>query len=307
MPKTHVKKTIVINAPAHRVFSIINDFHHWTIWSPWLVAEPESEVKVREDGKFYEWEGKRVGAGEMTIINEDPDKLVDIDLTFLKPWKSTAKVKFILQPEGQKTKTSWIMDSSLPFFMFWMKKSMEAFIGADFDRGLKMLKEYVEIGKVNSKLEFKGVSQHAGGKYFGIKKDTTIDNLQSMETDFGKLGEYLKSNNITPSAPLFSIYHKWEMVKGQVSYTAAVPVEEFPANLPSDFVQGEIPASKIYTLRHIGSYDHLGNAWTTMYMMHRNKEFKPLKNVHPYEMYLNMPGEVPDEKLMTDIVFAIKE
>lgn len=82
MPKTHVKKTIVIDAPAHRVFSIINDFHHWTIWSPWLVAEPESEVKVREDGKFYEWEGKRVGAGEMTIINEDPDKLVDIDLTF---------------------------------------------------------------------------------------------------------------------------------------------------------------------------------------------------------------------------------
>lgn len=80
---------------------------------------------------------------------------------------------------------------------------MEAFIGADFDRGLKMLKEYVEIGKVNSKLEFKGVSQHAGGKYFGIKKDTTVDNLQSMETDFGKLGEYLKSNNITPSAPSF--------------------------------------------------------------------------------------------------------
>lgn len=97
------------------------------------------------------------------------------------------------------------------------------------------------------------------------------------------------------------------MVKGQVSYTAAVPVEEIPSNLPSEFVQGEIPASKIYTLRHIGSYDHLGNAWTTMYMMHRNKEFKPLKNVHPYEMYLNMPGEVPDEKLMTDIVFAIKE
>lgn len=306
MPKTHVKKSIVIDAPAHRVFSIVNDFHHWSIWSPWLVAEPEARVKVREDGKFYEWEGNRTGAGEMSIVNEEQDKFVDCDLTFLKPWKSTAKVKFILQADGQKTGVSWTMDSSLPFFLFWMKKSMEAFIGADFDRGLKMLKEYVEKGKVNSRLEFKGISSHSGGKYFGIQKETTMENLKDMGSDFARLGEFIKSNNISPTAPLFTMYHKWDMVKGKVRYTAGVPVSNIPANIPADFVTGEIPAGKIYTLRHIGAYDHLGNAWTTLYMMQRNKEFKPIKNVHPYEMYLNMPGEVPESELITDIVFSIK-
>lgn len=307
MPKTHVNKSIIIDAPPHRVFSIVNDFHHWPIWSPWLVCEPEAKVKIHEDGKFYEWEGKRTGAGEMTIVNEDPEKNVDYDLTFLKPWKSTAKVRFTCQQQTKKTKVTWTMDSSLPFFMFWMKKSMEAFIGSDFDRGLKMLKEYVEKGKVNSKLEFKGISNHSGGKYFGIKKDTTIANLQSMENDFAKLGEFLKSNKITPAAPMFSMYHKWDIVKGQVSYTAGVPVAEIPSNLSQDFVTGEIPAGKVYTLRHIGSYEHLGNAWTTVMMMQRNKEFKPLKNVHPYEMYMNMPGEVADAELITDVKFAVKE
>lgn len=70
MPKTHVNKEIIIDASAQKVFSIINDFHHWSIWSPWLVAEPEAKVTVREDGKFYEWSGKRVGAGEMTIVTK---------------------------------------------------------------------------------------------------------------------------------------------------------------------------------------------------------------------------------------------
>ena len=307
MPKTHVSKSLVIEAPAHRVFSIINDFHHWSIWSPWLVAEPDAKVTVRDDGKFYEWEGNRTGAGEMTIVKEDQEKTVDYNLTFLKPWKSTAKVRFICQPDGQKTRVSWTMDSSLPFFMFWMKKSMEAFIGADFERGLTMLKEYVEKGKVNSKLEFKGTSTHSGGKYFGIKRDTTIANLKSMEADFAKIGEFVKTNNIKPSSPLFSMYHKWDIVKGQVSYTAGFPVEEIPDNLPTGFVTGEIPASKIYTLRHIGSYQHLGNAWTTMMMMQRNKEFKTRKDIHPFEVYMNMPGEVAEEELITDIVFAVKD
>ena len=86
MPKLHVERTTFINAPIDKVFKVVSDFHTWTDWSPWLVAEPEAKVNVREDGKHYSWEGDIVGAGEMTIAGEVENKSIDIDLLFLKPW-----------------------------------------------------------------------------------------------------------------------------------------------------------------------------------------------------------------------------
>ena len=88
--------------------------------------EPETKVTVRSDAKYYEWEGDRVGSGNMKIIKEVENATVDYDLMFLKPWKSKAKVSFYLKPEGTSTSVTWTMDSSLPFFLFWMKKMTEA-------------------------------------------------------------------------------------------------------------------------------------------------------------------------------------
>jgi effector-binding domain-containing protein len=40
-------------------------------------------------------------------------------------------------------------------------------------------------------------------------------------------------------------------------------------------------------------------------MMQRNKEFKYRKGIDPFEVYLNMPGEVPNEQLVTEIHFPV--
>ena len=65
-----------------------------------------------------------VGSGNMNVTAENAPQSIDYDLTFLKPWKSRAKVRFELERKGDGTKTTWFMESSLPFFMFWMKKMM---------------------------------------------------------------------------------------------------------------------------------------------------------------------------------------
>lgn len=307
MPAMNIDKSVMIAAPVQKVYNVLNDFHYWTFWSPWLICEPESTVTVRQDGKYYEWKGKRVGSGNMEIENEVTNQSIDLNLTFLKPWKSKAKVRFICSAEGENTNVHWTMESSLPFFMFWMKKSMEGFVGADYERGLQMLKEYVETGKVSSTLEFKGQSNYSGCKYIGIKTDTTMENVgKEMESDFGQLQAFISEKKIQPSGQAFSIYHEWDFVKRKASYTAGIPVTQIPGDLPGDFIQGEIPATKVYTLRHIGSYLHLGNAWTTLYTMQRNKEFKVKKDIHPFEVYISLPGEEASGDSITDIHFPIK-
>lgn len=306
MPKTFVSRSIIINATKEKIKEAVGDLHNWRTWSPWLVCEPEATVNVEEDGKFYTWEGKRVGSGELKIVNES-DNSINYDLTFLKPWKSFAKVEYKFSDVDGGIKTEWTMHSSLPFFMFWMKKQMEAWIGMDYERGLKMLKEHVETGKINSKLEFIGEHDFTGSNFIGIKRTSNFQNLgNDMEQDFTALNEFIKTNNIEPSGIPFSQYHKFDFVTGKVIYTAGFQVATTATNLDAQFISGSLPKTKLHTVRHHGSYDHLGNAWSTAHMMLRNKEFKAVKKYHPLEFYHNDPSETALEDLITDVSFACK-
>lgn len=308
MPKMHIERSVLINAPIEKVFKNVSDFHTWTDWSPWLVTEPEAKVTVREDGKFYSWEGDIVGAGEMTISNEVENTSVDYDLQFLKPWKSQAKVSFKMKQEGEGVRLSWDMDSSLPFFLFWMKKMTEAFIGNDYERGLTMLKDYTENGAVPHKITVKGMQDYKGGKYIGIKRDVaTKDIPKYMSEDFKKLLEYTMGSHADKMEGAgFSIYHKWDMVTGQASYTACVPMSEIPSDLPSGVITGSVPATKVHVIHGKGPYRFTGNIWSAQYMRQRGKKFKANKGVDPMEVYLNSPMDTQENDLETEVLFAVK-
>ncbi|MBX2816374.1 MAG: SRPBCC family protein [Saprospiraceae bacterium] len=305
MPKMHIDRKIEINAPAEKVRNVLADFHHWQAWSPWLITDPKARVKVRGDGKYYSWEGPRTGDGNMTITGES-DERIEYDLVFLKPWKSKAKVAFEISPKGEATIVSWLMDSSLPFFMFWMVKSMTAYVSSDYDRGLAMLKEYIEEGNIASKLHFLGESSFEGLQYLGYRTECSMDNMdKAMTADFERLQAYAEAHLDNVAAPPFSIYHTWDMVNRKSVYTAALPVHTIPSSL-GNMIHGSIPPTKVMTVQHVGSYKHLGNAWATLYMMQRGKEFKSVKQIHPFETYENMPGQVPEAELVTNVHFAIR-
>ncbi len=301
-----VKKTH-INAPVSKVYAVLNDMSSWSKWSPWLIMDPDATVDVADDNKSSSWEGKRVGSGHMAITKENPNQSINYDLTFLKPWKSKAKVKFETTEKNGGTEVAWHMDSSLPWFMFWMKKMMIAFVGNDYERGLNLLKDYVEDGQIHSKLNWLGESQFPACDYIGIKRKCTIDEMPTvMKADFENLIKY--SNNVEgmDMTKAFSMYHKFDFVKRNASYTAGIPVTNVPSDIPDQFFVGKIPTTKIYTLEHIGPYDHLGNAWTTIYTMHRNKEIKGRKDIHPFETYGNSPVNTDPKDLITHINFALK-
>src|SRR5690606_28622253 len=163
--------------------------------------------------------------------------------------KSTSKVWFGLKPEGDQTRLTWSMEGSLPFFLFWMKKMMTAYIGMDYVRGLTMLKDYVETGSVPTKLEFKGIEDFKGCYYVGIRSACDLDVIQTkMSEDFRRLELWVNENRSLVTAAPFSIYHKWDMVKRKVEYTGAYPVSQAITGLPSGLISGAIPATKVNTI-----------------------------------------------------------
>lgn len=305
MPKMNISKSIVMDASAEKIHAILTDFNEWTHWSPWLIVEPGAQVKVATDRPFYEWEGKRLGKGQMEITSQT-DTVIDYDLTFLKPWKSEAKVRFLLNPQGDSTKVTWEMDSSLPFFMFFMKKMMVRLIGMDYDRGLLMLKDYAEKGKVGSKLEFLGESQYPGCTYIGLKNSCSIDELGGvMKADFEKLMAFAQQHSDKLTGEWFSLYHKFDFGKNKVVYTGGIAVSEAISDLPEGMFSDKISPTKVNTVRHTGPYPLAGNAWSSIMSMQRAKEFKQNKKLPPIEFYRNNPQEVPAEELILEVSMPI--
>ena len=304
MPKFNVSKTVLINAPLDKVRATVRDFQQWIKWSPWLIAEPECEVKYAEDGRSYSWDGKIVGSGEMAITNDEAVGEIHYALTFLKPWKSVSivMIKFVERDGG--VEATWTMDGSLPFFMFWMKPMMTAFVGMDFQRGLNMLKDYVETGTVPSVLEFTGKESFSGIRYFGVNRQCSIDEIGPIMTeDFQKLRTAFDENQLQPAGMPVVIYHKWNMTKGIVEYTVGLPVGPESSNAPAGLVSGEIPACDTYGVKHTGPYRHLGNAWSSGMAHGRAKVFAQNKKTAPFETYENDPQETDENELVTMIRF----
>lgn len=306
MAAIHVKKSVQIAARPEAVFPKIRDFRQWGAWSPWLLAEPDCPVQFGPEGKTYRWDGKITGSGEMEVLAEEAGKAIDYRLTFLKPFKSEAKTAFRLEARGEGTELTWTMDSSLPWFLFWMSGMMTAMVGMDYERGLKMIKDLAETGAVPSRLAFPGVTTVPGFAYLGVRTHGRIDRIgEDMGRDFGKLQEAVKAGTIQAAGAPFSIYHRWDVGKGLVEYTVGAPVAGEGA-APAGFVSGRHPGGKVYAIEHTGAYEHLGNAWAAAMMRAQAKVFAQNGKVHPFEVYASDPEKTPANKAVTMIYMPVK-
>ena len=308
MIKMNVHQSIHIDAAPAKIFTVINDLHQWERWSPWVIAEPTAEITVAKDGKYHEWDGKIIGSGNLKIIEEMENQLVEMQLNFLKPWKSTATTCFELEATKKGTLVHWKMNSSLPLFLFWMKKQMQVFVGMDYDRGLLLLKDLVENGKAHSQLDIQGTTHFPATNYIGITTQCSTKEIgENMERDFTALMAFvMKECQDIMNGDALSIYHKFNVMRGRVKYTACFPVTAVPEKLPEGFISGRVPDLTTYSIRHTGPYHHIANAWAAGMMHQRGKQFKPAKSFPPFEVMRNSPKNTPPNALISDILFPMK-
>jgi DNA gyrase inhibitor GyrI len=301
MPLFTVSKSLRIAAPVRQVYDLVRDFRSWPTWSPWLIAEPDAKLSYAADGRGYTWDGSITGSGEMEITGGDPPWSIHYRLTFLKPWKSVNKTDFFLADHDGSTELTWTMEGTLPWFMFWLKGTMSGWIGADYERGLRMLKDLAETGAVPSRLEFLGKQAAGGFRYVGVRASCAVSEIgPSMERDMAKLTAWLGKSGAAPAGSPFSITHKWDPVKAVADYTVGIPVAK-ESDVPAGFTAGEVPSCTAYVVKHTGAYRHLGNAWAAGMMHGRAKRFAADKRVPLFEIYDNDPAATPEAALVTRV------
>ena len=147
-----VERSVTINTTPEKIAPLINDFHNWDEWSPWVKLDPAMKTSFSGAstgvGSVYEWEGNsKVGKGRMEIRSIQPAK-TSIKLDFLKPFEGHNTADFVLEPEGNSaTRVTWVMYGPLNFIpgkLMSVFTTMDKLIGDDFQRGLANLKAAAE-------------------------------------------------------------------------------------------------------------------------------------------------------------------
>lgn len=305
-------RKIVIEKSPQEVFRFLIDFKNWASWSPWIHMEEDCRLSIEGTpgtvGHAQSWEGQLIGSGKMTLVKQQSPSLIEINLEFFKPWKSKSLAIFRLTPETRGTKVVWEMQGQLPFFMFFFKKMMAAFIGGDYDRGLRMLKEKLETGDVLSHTEVKGMSQRTGFQYIGIQKTCKLDEIgQVMPKDFERLQQLIQSSHWPQPKAAVAFYPKFDMINQKCDYIAAITYDQTPSNVPADLAQGIMPQHLALQVDHWGPYRNIGNAWSTAMAILRAEKMKTTKVIPPYEIYRTMPGQVNEAKIHTEIISPLKD
>jgi uncharacterized protein YndB with AHSA1/START domain len=148
-----VQRSALMQAPAERIFPLINNFQQWAKWSPWENRDPAMKRSFSgpESGKgaVYAWDGnKNVGSGRMEILDASSPSKIVIKLDFFKPFEGHNIAEFTFAPErgAAATNVIWVMRGPSTF----MSKVMQVFmnfdimIGKDFEAGLANLKRLTE-------------------------------------------------------------------------------------------------------------------------------------------------------------------
>lgn len=311
--KLQIQRNISIEKPAQNIFKILADLGQWNVWSPWIHCEPTAKTQksgsAGEVGQWQTWEGEVIGSGRMTIEELKTNQLMKMKLEFFTPFKNIGHALFeIKEISSQQSQVTWTTQTSLPFFMFPFKNMLAAYMGNDFDRGLKMLKEYAETGAVVSRSIYQGEKDFSGFQVIGKKVTCKIPDMgQDIRAEFNDLEKRLKNGEINPPDAVVTLSHNHDIPKGISTFTAGYVYKPGQnIKVPNGFELTQIPSHKALVVDHYGPYRNIGNPWSMAVSYQRGKKKKLAKKVPMYELYKTMPEGRPEKDIYTQIIMPIK-
>lgn len=148
--KYSIKKEIVIAKPSAHVYSRVADLNYYRDWNPWHKMEAAASSKITGTpatvGHKFEWDGKKIGQGSLTIKGLTAPQEITLDLEFIKPWKSMALDCWTFDDlNNGSTKVVWENSGPLQFPMARLMGPMiNKNLNQQFEQGLKNLKELCE-------------------------------------------------------------------------------------------------------------------------------------------------------------------
>lgn len=313
LPKTaHVERSIVIDAPAAMVFTVLNGFGQFNRWSPWADIDPNAtttyEGPASGVGAKMSWSGNaEVGTGSQEILESTPHSQIRVRLTF-GDFGGDFLATYTLAPEGQGTKVTWSFDadygSSIVGRYFGLLS--DSMLGPDYEKGLGRLKQFVEsLPRADfSGLQFEASSSEAEPLLLLAARSANDANAigVALGVAYGRLSGFITTQGLKQVAPPIAIFYGES--EGTLKIDAAIPVDRTDVPPAEPIRTGNSYAGRVVKAVHRGDYNRLPEARRQVQAYLATAGFTqdgPL-----WEQYVSDPANTPAAELITHIFVPIR-
>jgi len=305
-PKSfEVHRSVTINAAENVVWKDISTFEAFDKWNPWSKMDTTQVVKDEgQDGTIgavHSWNGKKAGEGAMTVTKLEPNKSMEYDLHFIKPWEAHNTVDMQMKKADAGNKVTWSMKGPLSFPMnvFSLFMSMDKMIGKDFEQGLADLKKLCESAPVYKVSETDWTEKNC----LSTRKTIGFKDMQGFFMDnYPKMFQTISKAGATPGIPL-AVYYMYDAKTMTTDVAAAVPFDA-KKNFGKEFTALNLPAAKAYSIDYYGAYEKIKPAYDAMGA--KLKELGKEKPEMVIEEYITDPSTEKDtSKWFTKIYFFV--
>ncbi len=289
-PAYQVTRSIVIDKPIAQVFDYVRDFSYWAQWSPWSLHDPHQKNTLDNPnsvGGSYTWDSTMIGAGSMQHRQIIPNERLDILLTFIRPFKSKADIRFTFATIDGATQVTWTMDAKLPFVMRPLCAFMAKMIGHDFALGLALLRGVLDPNSEHPQIVFDGIVERTPQLYLTESFVGSFANMrEAMHRAYPKFGQTLAQDpGRATSLPMIAAYHKVKAMKEWTVMDMGVPVTHAVSGETAQTLGG----GKYFQMTFRGNYELIGSGWNTLYGQVKMKKLKIDKRRPALEVYHTNP------------------
>jgi effector-binding domain-containing protein len=303
-------RTTTIDAPQDMVFRTVNDLSTWESWSPWKEMDPNMKVTLGDPyvgkGGSYSWVGEASGSGKMEIRSSSGPDSLKTHVSFDGQGEADAFWRF--EPTESGTKVSWGFHSDFPFPMNAMLLFMD-FEGAlqkDYDRGLELLKSYVEKKAMDTKqaLEVKTVElplRH----FLAIREKASFANMTKVyEKNLPKVKQAVMDAGLKEAGMPCGLYYSWDESAQETDFAQAIPL--MSAAEMDGFESVNLDPSSALLIEYYGSYDGLGAAHEAIEVYAQENGIT--LGTPAIEEYATDPGEEADPtKWLTRVYYPLTQ
>lgn len=306
--KVSVSRSIVVNAPIDNVFDQFNDLNKRLAWSPWEAQDSTMHTTIGDISKgvgaSYSWTSEESGDGKISYSEVIANQLIQTDLFFGSPEEEPAQGLIIFNEAEDGVKVTWEvhMDMGNNPVMRIMGRYMDEMVGSTFESGLISMKEIVENEKPMISIQTITVESMP---FISIKDSCATSEMSDRITaNYATLGQYMQSNEITPTGFPRITYHTWNPPT-LVGFEQMFVTNEEHISTNESISYGMTYGGKAITATHVGSYETSAIVWEALdaYMEENGLEMAS----SPWEEYENSPRDEPDpSKLITHIYMPVK-
>lgn len=307
-----VERSLEINAPRELVYEYVRYYKNFADWSPWQQLDPDMKATINgpdgEAGATYAWQGNsKAGSGKQTIKSASPDR-IEQEIAFSEPFESTSPVTMTFEPQGRKTKVTWVMDMhvAFPWNGLAMLTDVDAGVGRDYAVGLGNLKKICEKAAFEKYRGYDAQLVDLPQRYYlGVRETIGIDTVDRFYArHLPTIYEAVQAGKGTMAGMPSGLVWTWDTIARKADMAAALPLTE--SKMFGKGYQLFPAGGQALVIEHLGPLEKTADAHHAMTTFLAEKQLQPTP--FAVEEYMTDPATEPDTtKWLTKVIYFVKK